>query len=160
MLTASQLVTLKNDIAANGVLNTIPNTSDGAFAIAEAYNIPASPAFIVWKTNVSTYEIRSGLIWDEYDALTVSKQNAFAFLCSNGLVNAALTNVRAGIGSIFAGPGQTGNLAALTALAKRSATRLEKLFATGTGTSGSPGTMAANVEGPLPYQDVLTARSV
>jgi hypothetical protein len=158
MLTPSQLTQLKNDIAADGTLNVIPNTSDGADAIATIYNQLASPAFIVWKTNVSTYEIRAALVWNEYDALTISKQNAFTFLCSNGFVNGALTNVRAGISSIFSAPGQSGNLAALTALAKRSATRAEKLFATGTGTTASPATMS--FEGVLPYQDVLTARAV
>lgn len=158
MLTPSQLQALRADIDADGTLSQIPNTPDGAFEIASVYNQLVSPAWTVWKTNVSTHEIRSVLVWAEYNELTVSKQNAFQFLCSNGIVNAGLTNVRAGIQSIFAGPQQTGNLVALVAIAKRLATRAEKLFSTGTGSSASPATMT--FEGQLSYQDVLAAREL
>ena len=157
-LTTSQLQALKADIIADATLNAFPNNSDGAFEIAKAYNLLANPAYIVWKTNVSTVDIRSVLVWSEFDALSVSKQNAFTFLCSNHIVNAALANVRQGIQSIFTGPGQAGNLAALIAVAKRSATRAEKLFATGDGTNGSPSTMGW--EGVLSLQDVETARNL
>lgn len=155
-LTTEQLQTLKTDILADPILNAFPNNSDGAFEIAKAYNLLANPAYIVWKTNVSTAEIRAVLVWSEFDALSVSKQNAFTFLCSNHVVNAALANVRQGISSIFTGPGQAGNLAALIDIAKRSATRAEKLFATGTGTTASPAVMT--IEGPISLQDVEAAR--
>ena len=155
-LTTEQLQTLKTDILADPILNAFPNNSDGAFEIAKAYNLLANPAYIVWKTNVSTAEIRAVLVWSEFDALSVSKQNAFTFLCSNHVVNAALANVRQGISSIFTGPGQAGNLAALIGIAKRSATRAEKLFATGTGTTASPAVMT--IEGPISLQDVEAAR--
>lgn len=156
-LTTAQLQALKTEILNDPVLTAQPQNSDGAFAIAAALNLLAAPAFIVWKTNVSTADVRAALVWSEYDALSVSKQNAFSFLCSNGIVNAALTNVRQGISSIFSGPSQSGNLAALIAIAKRRATRAEKVLATGTGTDASPATMG--FEGTLSYQDVEAARA-
>lgn len=159
MLTSAQLAVLKADILADPTLSAFPNNSDGAFAIAAAYNQPASPAYIVWRTDVSTENVRNALVWAEYDTLSVSKQNAFSFLCSNHIINAGLANVRQGIQSIFAGAQQAGNLAALVALAKRQATRAEKLFAvSGDGTSGTPATMG--FEGLLTFQDVEQARNL
>src|SRR5688572_8791700 len=113
-LTTEQLQTLKADIAATPAISGQPNNSDGAFAIAAYYNQPTSPAWVVWDSRVSTYQIRSVIVWTEYEGLSVTKQNAFTFLCSNGIVDASLTNVRAGIAQIFAGPQQAGNLTALT----------------------------------------------
>lgn len=157
MLNLTQLQAIKAEIVAAPLLSAQPMTPDGAFAIAQELNKPAAPAFWVWRTDVSTYEIRSVLVWSEYDALSVSRQNAFQFLCSNGTVNAALLNVRQGIASIFAGPGQTGNRDALIAIAKRAATRAEKVLSTGTGSDASPATMG--FEGLLTYQNVEAARA-
>lgn len=157
MLTSAQKTTLKAHIDASSDLNSFPNTSDGAFAVAALLNLAASPAFIVWRSDVSTEEIRAVLVWGEYDALSVSRQNAFQFLCSNHIVNAALPNVRQGIQSIFAGAQQAGNRAALTAAAKRAASRVEKLLATGTGSDADPATMT--FEGAITFGDVQDART-
>ena len=153
MLTSEQMATIKADIEADPAFSSLPHTSDGAWVIAGAYSeMPATP-FIVWRTDVSAYKIREVLVWAEYDSLSVSKQNAFSFLCSNGSINAALANVREGIASIFAGPGQALTRAALIAIAKRPANRIEKLLATGTGSDASPATMVH--EGSIPYQYIM-----
>ena len=156
-LTSAQQTTLKAAILADSELNALPNTLDGAFTIAVLLNQTAVPDFWVWRTNVSTQEIRSVLVWSEYDTLSVSRQNAFSFLCSNHIVDASLVNVRQGIQSIFQGPQQAGNLAALVAIGKRLAKRGEKLLATGTGSNASPATMT--FEGNLTFQDVFDARN-
>lgn len=157
MLTPAQATALAADIQADPILAAFPNDPDGAFAIAAAYNLKAVPDFFVWRSDVTTEEIRAVLVWAEYEGLSATKQNAFTFLCSNHIVNATLPNVRQGIATIFTGPQQAGNLAALTGVAKRTATRAETLFATGAGTTGTPATMG--FEGALSYQDVLNARS-
>lgn len=159
MLTTSQLVTLKNDIAADGVLNAIPNTSDGGAAIAVLYNLPASPVYRVWRTDIPVKDVKLGVVWTEYIGRSAGEQNAFTFMLLNGTLNAADANIRQGIIDIFSGPSGSQTRTNLTNLAKRDATRLEKLFATGTGSEASPATMAVNVEGLLPVQDVLTARA-
>lgn len=151
-LTTEQKATLKTNILANPDALAIYEIGD-LQALADLYNQPASPLYMVWRTDVSTIEIRSVLVWSEYDALSVSKQNAFAFLCANHVVNAAFPNVRTGISSIFAGPNQAGNLAALVAVAKREANRVERLFATGTGSAASPGTLT--FEGTLTFGDLI-----
>jgi len=130
-MTPAQLLLLKTAINADPAFNELKLTTDGRYAIATAFNLPATPDFIVWRSAISTYDVRSVLVWSEYDNLSISKQNAFQFLNSNGFVDARLINVRTGIGSIFSGPGQAGNLSTLTVISKRKATRFEKVVATG-----------------------------
>jgi len=157
MLTTEQQATLKAFIEADQTLNAIPNTIDGAFAVADLINEEASPSFVVWKTDLPTRDCKKAMVWTEYIARSVGERDAWQFMLSNGTINPADANVRQGILDIFSGPGGVGSRAALTAIAKRNATIVEKLFATGTGTDASPGTMT--FEGTISYQDVLAARN-
>lgn len=167
-MTDAQLQTLKTDIAANTntvtfggsqvAINALPNNDDAAFAIAEWYNDLASPDYWIWRRDVPTRDVRGVIVWAEYDALSVSKQNAFSFLISNGTVDATQANVRQGIQSIFAGTQQAGNRTALTDLARRTASRAEKLFATGTGSTASPA--ITSLLSPLTFSDVNKARNL
>jgi len=157
-LTVPQRQTLFADIQADPAFAEIPNTPEGSAIIAAEYNLAADPAYIAWRSNVSTYEVRDVLVWSEYDSLSVSKQNAFEFLCSNGIVNASRINVREGIASIFAGPNSANTRAALIAIAKRTTSRIERLLASGTGSDASPGTMT--FEGILPWQEVHNSRNM
>lgn len=149
---------LAADIDADPAFAAIPNTPDGSLQIAQAYNLLANPDFYVWRSNVSTAEVRDVLVWAEYDALSVSKQNAFEFLCSNGIINPSRVNVRQGISSIFGSPQQSQTRDALINIGRRLATRAEKLFADGDGTEGSPAIMV--FEGQLTWQDVHNARNL
>jgi hypothetical protein len=168
MLTPAQLTTLKADINADPVLSTFPNNDDSNFAIADAYNLVASPDFWVWRSKVTKSELVTSIgpdgttfNWTGNGFITRSagEQTAWQELF-NGTqsVNASLTNVRQAFADIFSG---TGNAAAnrthLLAVARRKATRAEKLFATGTGSAGSPATLT--FEGNLSFQDVSQARN-
>ena len=155
-LTPSQLTALKNDIAADSALNALPNNSDGAFAIAAAYNLPASPAFRVWKSSVTTRDCKTAMVWTEFIGRSVGERDAWQFMLSNGTINPSDVNVRQGILDIFSGAGGATSRSNLTNISKRDASRVEKLLATGTGTDGSPATMG--FEGTLSYQDVELAR--
>lgn len=157
MLTPAQLTTLKADINADPVLAAHPNNSDGAFAIAVAYNLPASPVFRVWKTNVPTAVCKQAMVWTEFIGRSVGERDAWVFMLSNGFINAADANVRQGVSDIFSGAGGAGSRTALLAISKRDATRAEKLFATGTGSDAVPAVMS--FEGNLTYQDVDSARN-
>src|SRR3972149_1995219 len=129
MLTQSQLLVLKNDILADPILSAYPNNSDGAFAIALAYNLGAVPDFIVWKTNVTTADCKKAMAWTEFIGRSAGEREAWQFMLSNGFINAADVNVRQGIVDIFSGPSGLGSRTNLVAIAKRKATRAEKLFA-------------------------------
>lgn len=56
-LTTAQLAALRADIAADPVLSLLPVTGDGSYTIADAYNLPAVPAAVVWDVAVPVRKI-------------------------------------------------------------------------------------------------------
>ena len=168
-LTQSQLTALKADIIADPTLNSISNTPDGAFEIAAAYNLNASPDFWVWRTSVGKGELVQTtsvdgtiFIWAGNGFITRSAGEQAAWreiFNGTGFCNPSLPNVRQAFTDIFSGTGNAANNRThLAAIGRRKATRAEKLFATGTGSTGSPGTMT--FEGSLSYTDVQQARNL
>lgn len=158
-LTTQQKQTLKAFILADPALSQFPANSDGSYAIADLLNKAANPAFIVWKTDVSIDEImRNGMDWARVDNLSVGKARIWDWLGRLGVINAAKVNVRAGIDAAWVGT--AADLAVRAAVythCKRSATVLEKLFATGAGSDATPATMV--IEGAIGYQQVDDARA-
>src|SRR5574343_574256 len=140
MLTAQQLATLKAAILADPELAAQPMNSDGAFAIAAALNQVASPAFVVWKTDVSVDEImRNGMDWARVDNLSVGKARIWDWMGRLGQFDASKPNIRAGIDATWVGTAADLAVRAMVYThCKRSATRAEKLFATGTGSDAAP----------------------
>lgn len=158
-MTPQQLATLKADILLDPALAAQPMNSDGAFAIALAYNANASPDFTVWKTNVSINEVGKAFVGTELSGLTSGNQSRLQTLAQYlaGGVNPSLIDNRNFFDDVFSGAGGTNTRARLATLWKRPATRAEKLFATGTGTVAVPATLT--FEGQLSYQDVEAARN-
>ena len=159
MLTGPQQQTLKTFIANTSALNSFPNTLDGAWEIATLLNLVATPNFIVWKTNVAIDEImRNGMDWARVDNLSVGKARIWEWMTKLNTINAAKPNIRAGIDAAWVGT--AADLAVRAAVyvhCKRTATVVEKLFATGTGSDASPATMV--LEGAISPQDVYDARN-
>ena len=159
-LTTAQLAALRADIAADPTLNALPNTGDGPTTIAFAYNLNAVPAFVVWRSQVSVFEVQNSAAWDwtRIDNLTVGKARLWEWLTRDTILRPSQANVRAGIDATWVGTQADLNVrAAVYVLSKRFATRAEKLFATGTGTDAVPATMT--FEGNLSANDVYTART-
>lgn len=134
----------------------------GQFAeqIAAAYNVTASPEFVVWKTGVDVDEImRNGMDWTQVDNLTVGKARIWDWMTRLGIFDASKPNIRAGIDAAWVG---TAQMLAVRAIVythcKRAATRGEKLLSTGIGTTNSPATM--QFEGVMTYQDVEAAQNL
>lgn len=155
-LTVEQRTVLATDITNSPEFAAVPHNENGAYAIAEAYNLP-SANFVVWKTLVSVDEImRNGIAWDQVDNLSVGKARIWDWMSRLGSFNCSKANIRSGIDATW-----VGTAAALAVRAtvythcKRLATRVEKLFATGTGTTGNPGLLV--FEGAINYRDVADA---
>lgn len=162
-LSIAQLQRLKADILADPVFSVAPMTSDAAFEIAAAYNLPADPAFTVWRTSVTWDEIMdNGIDWTRVDNLTNgSKYRIWEWLFKNSSnsINPGKPNIRAGIDAAWVGT--AADLAVRAAVyvhCKRSATRGEKLFSTGTGSGASPATM--DFEGNITIDNVKDARAL
>lgn len=159
-LSPAQLATLKADILANSDLNSQPNTPDGNFEIARLYNLPASPNFTVWKTQVTINAVGSAFNATELAGLTTGNQTrlqTIAQYLATG-VNPSRPDTRAFFDDVFSGAGGTNTRAALLVLWKRLATRAEKLYATGTGSDPSPATLT--FEGSVSPTDVVNARNL
>lgn len=157
MLTTAQLVILKAAIDADPVLAAFPLTPDGASEIAASLNLEASPAFYVWRTQYTPDLMRAAIVngITQLDALTASKRDSLLWL-AQGTVNMALTATRDAINDL------TGSQATLKAAVldggKRTALRVEKILATGTGTFASPAVLG--YEGGVTRDDVEAARAL
>jgi hypothetical protein len=155
-LTHDQLLALKADILADPVLAAWAATGRMSQEIADAYNLPASPAWYVWRTAVTNVEWRAAIIGGggagQLDALTASKRGSLLWAVEDTL-DPSSPNVRAALDD-FCGSQNTLK-AAIQAAEKRTANRAEKLFSTGAGSQATPATMGW--EGTLTYQDVEAA---
>lgn len=162
-LTPAQNATLKAYIAGDQVLSAFPGNSDGAFAIAAAMNATASPDYYVWRSSVTIDEVmQNGFDWTRVDNLTVGKSRIWEWMASTGTVKPNQANVRAGVLAVFTTAGDLANRNAVFSHFQRLATRAEKLFATGTGTSSTDqgvGPSVMGFEGTLSYSDVEAARN-
>lgn len=106
-LTTAQLTTLKADILADPALAAQPNTPDGAAAIADAYNLLASPGWTVWKTNVPLNDVGKNFNGTELAGLTTadnSRLQTLALYLLTG-VNPSLVDNRQFFDDIFSGAG-------------------------------------------------------
>ena len=158
-LTAAQLATLKADILADPVLAAQPMNPDGAIAIADAYNALAAPAFIVWKTEVSRNDVGKAFIASALAAITAGNNDKLAnFAAWNDVVNPSRADQRTFFNDIFSAAAGASTRAALDVLWRRSASRVEKLFATGAGTDATPAAMT--FEGRVSYQEIEQARNL
>lgn len=153
-LTAAQRATLLAGIVASPDLAQL--RTDGNLAgLAAALNAVASPSFTVWKSMVTITQIGDNIVATELaglSSLNSTRLQTIVALSAEG-VNPSLADRRAFFDDIFSGSGGAGTRAKLLILWKRLATRLEKLFATGTGSDAVPATMT--VEGSISDTDLI-----
>lgn len=175
-LTFSQRQALRNDILSDASLNSLVAAND-VVEIARIYNLDAAPDFFVWRTFVPTEEIFDAINWasltptDAPDLTTTwgnrslacqGKQfNLQTLLAGRERINTGRANIRAGLQdaltNIPAGAGgaliSAGWPAVKTAITRK-ASRVERFFATGTGTQAAPGVIVH--EGPVSYSEIST----
>lgn len=175
-LTSQQFTTLRTDINANTtpvpagipdcvsfVGQQIKNLPIGATAaevcIAAFYNLDASPAFTVWRTNVPLAEVSNAFNQTELGGLTSLNtqrlQNYAAWYLTGA--NPSLQGTRDFFTNTFSGAGGSLTRPALDVVWRRLATRAERLYATGTGSNAVPGLLV--FEGAISASDVNTARA-
>jgi len=153
MLNNAQLQLMRADLALHPELTT---TSD----IVDYYNALESPAFIVWRTKVTLEEItQNGFNWTRVDNLSIGKARIWEWMFANPdrSINPAKTNVRAGVDATWVGTQADLDVrAAVYVHCKRSATRAEKVCATGAGSDASPA--VSDFEGLIDLDDASLMR--
>lgn len=176
-MTPAQLVTLKAAIVGDAALNDAVAAGNYG-AILEYLNADSSPAFIVWRSSVKTEEIFDAITWsaltpaDNPDATQdwanrslacQGKQfNLQTLLTGRTTISGAKASIRAGLQDALTNvpSGTAGALvnagwAAVKTALSRTATRGEKLYATGAGTVAAPGLLV--FEGKVASYDVAQA---
>lgn len=161
-LTPAQLVTLAAHI--NASLDPLVIAARNAGAdneLARLYNLEASPAFVVWRTSVSRAEIYNNTSaegttwsWTFYKNQSAVEQNSWVQMFMGDQADFSKPNLRAGITVIFTAASAANATHAL-AIGKRNARLVERIFATGTGTTQSPATMA--FEGTIDADHIAAA---
>lgn len=153
MLTVEQKATLKTFIEADPVFSVMPRDRDSVAEIMRLMDLPASPEFVVWRTSITQDEIiERGIDWTQVDNLTVGQGRIWEWLFDNDDkdINPSKSGTRAAISECWKGTAQKVAVATtILGYFKRPATILEKLLATGTGTTAVPATMS--IEGSLSY---------
>lgn len=166
---------------AGTAINLLPNTADANFEIARWYNLTASPDFTVWRdismeivlglityANMTPLDIPDGTqTWANRSLACQGKQFNLQNLTIGrstapmkrtnyrAAMQDCLTNLPAGAGGSLISAGWTN----VRDAAKFLATYAEKLFSTGTGSTGSPADLATNGEGTITGTDVENARN-
>lgn len=163
-LTTEQKTILKAEIDADPTLSAFPNTPDAAFEVAAALNLPASPTYFVWRVAVPISEIMAnGFDWLRVDNMSAGKARIWEFMVALGDINPSQPNVRAGVIAAFPAVADLAMRTAIFSHCQEPATRAEKLFATGAGTTttdqGTGPAMRAFI-GQITYEDVQAARSL
>jgi hypothetical protein len=155
MLTDAQMTTLAAHIRANtdpAVVAALDVRND--VLLAELYN--ADSTFVVWRRvltpDAARAAIAGGAGLAQLDNLTAGKRDSLLWVFSGDTVPANAAQ-RSAIEDLC---GTQNTLkAAILAAQKRAATNAEAVFATGTGTSQSPGTLGW--EGSVSFYDIGVA---
>lgn len=153
-LSAAQLPALKAAISAETDPTFVTYRTNGQTGLMAGF-FNADSTFVVWRTLVTIGELGDKINGTELASLSsadTTRLQAVVMLSPNGF-NPGLADRRQFFSDIFSGKPIT--LAALLAVSKRFATRGEKLYATGTGTNGSPGLLV--FEGRISENDVTAA---
>lgn len=158
MLTDAQLSTFKAAINAETDPAFVALRTAGSTGLmAEWYNVDST--FIVWKTRVTIEEVGDAIKSAAIIGLTSLKMQRLQLLTgdlSGGNINPSNADRRAGFDAVFDGTGDDAvTRTQLAALWKRPALRGEKVFATGTGTTGTPGLLV--YEGMITDTDIVRA---
>jgi len=159
MLTDAQMQTLAAAIRASTdptVVAALAIRND--VLLTEWANSPST--FIAWKTRATQDELMqlSGFDWVQIDNLTAGQARIWEWLFSNNerAIDPSKPQIRSGISECW--KGTAAKVAVATAVlngCKRAATQCERLFATGTGTDASPGTLV--FDGPVGLTEVSVA---
>lgn len=160
----SKLDTLKTWLTANA-----PSLNDED--AAALLNAAATPDFWVWRTAVTKSELVNSTSIDGttfnwtgtgFITRSVGERDAWRELFNGtNSVNPSLPQVRQAFQDIFSGATAPApaNRTHLVTVCRRKATVGEKLFATGTGSTASPGTLGTNAAGNY-LEGVVTAGNV
>lgn len=148
MFTPAQITTIKAHIAAS------PDMASAQDYVIQGLFNTEVPDFYIYRSDLTVDEVmRNGMDWTRVDNLSVGKARIWEWMTRLGILNMSKVNVRAGVDATWVGT--AADLAVRASIyvhGRRKANRLEKLLATGIGTTADPATAA--FEGEVTAQQV------
>ncbi len=134
-LSSSQMATLKATCTADQTCAALATAADDV-GLAAWFNAADPSACVVWRSDVRIEEANSAMVWTEIDAMTVGKARIWEWMSKLGTLDARSANIRQGLSDAFSSA--TSTRTALIVLAKRTATRAEKVLSSGACTTANP----------------------
>lgn len=155
MLTTSQITALRTAILSEIDAEFILFRSQGSTGqMVEWFNQPSTT--VVWKTSVPKNEVGKAFQATALAAITAGNNDKLAnFAAWNDVIDPSRADQRGFFSDVFSVAAGAPTRTALDALWRRQATRGEKIFAVGTGTTLAPSTL--DFEGQITNDDVVRA---
>lgn len=158
-LTPAQLSTLKSAILAETDPTFVAlRTANDENGMAGWYNAPTAPAWIAWRTDVSAEETGNAWVGTDIDGMSALNMQRLQLLLASapsGKFDMSRSDRRAGFENPFGTNQNNASRVAMRAAWKRTLSRFERIYATGTGTDASPGT--PGVQGLVSAQNISDA---
>ena len=153
-LSPAQKTTLKAAILADGSLSAFVAIADWPAIAINLNTLTSAPAWIVWKSNVTITETGKAFNGTEWAGMTSANHTRLQTVAqfSDAGYDPSKADIRNMFNDIWSGAGGTLTRAALLALWKRTALKIEKILSTGTGSDASPATLG--YEGTIEAEDV------
>ncbi len=155
-LSSAQLVTLAAHIRANTDPAVVAALAAGADnELARLYNLPASPAFIVWRSDVRAEETGNAWVGTDIDGMSALNMQRLQLLLQSapsGVFDMTRADRRAGFENPFGTNQNNASRVAMRAVWKRSLLLVERVFASGTGSDATPG--ATTYEGTVTPDEI------
>lgn len=140
-LSALQLDALKAAIVADSAL-TQWRAARRDDLIAAYYNEPASPTFTIWRRDVTAEEIGNAWVGTDIDGMSALNMQRLQLMFASrpsGLFDMTRADLRAAFENPFGTNQNNASRVAMRTVWKRTINRVERLFATGTGSDATPG---------------------
>jgi hypothetical protein len=159
MLTDAQLTTLAAAIAAETDPTFVGyRTTGNNGSMTQWFNEPSVPAFICWRTDVQAEEIGNAWVGTDIDGMSALNMQRLQLLLASapsGVFDMSRADRRAGFENPFGTNVNNASRVAMRAAWKRTATKAERLFVTGTGSDATPGLFGW--QGQLTVDDIRAA---
>jgi hypothetical protein len=158
-LTPSQVTTFRTALLAETDPALVAARTSGQVGVIRAwYSQPATPAFQIWRWDVTAEETGNAWVGTDIDGMSALNMQRLQLLLASapsGIFDMTRTDRRAGFENPFGTNQNNGSRVAMRSAWQRAATRIEKLFSSGTGTVASPGDTV--IRSPLTEDDVRAA---
>jgi len=162
-MTPEQQQVIKAAILANSEWNAQPDNSEGAYNLSVIFNADSVPAFYVWNPQQISLEtiMGNGFDWTRVDNVDASKARIWEWMTSLGYLVGTKTNMRAGVLAAWPLAANASQRTVIFGHLQRKASLVEKMFATGTGTTTNDqgvGPGALVYVGPIQPYEIENAR--